>query len=54
MLLVEGWMIQKHVTKSRKPEPPNQAKILAKLVMEKQINSALHYVSEGCRGLLPL
>lgn len=54
MLLGEGWMMQKHVTKSRKPEPPNRAEIFTKLVMEEQINSALHYLSEDCRGLLPL
>ena len=48
-------MIQKRITKSRKPEPPNRAKIFAKLVMEGQINSALRYLSEeDWGGLLPL
>ena len=41
----EGRMILKRITKSRKPEPPNQAMIFAKLVMERQINSALRYLT---------
>ena len=54
-LLREGRMIQKRMSKSRKPEPQNRAKIFAKLVMEGQINSALRYLSEeDCGGLLPL
>ena len=48
-------MIQKRITKSKKPEPPNRSKILAKLVMEGQINSALRFLSEeDCGCLLPL
>lgn len=49
----EGRMIQKRIMKSRKPEPPNLAKIFAKLVMGGHINLALRYLSEeDCGGLL--
>ena len=48
-------MIQRHLDRSRKADPPNNAKIFAKLVMESQIHSVLRYLSEeGCGGVLPL
>lgn len=40
-LLCEWRMIQKRIMKSRKPEPPNRAKVFAKLVMEGQISLPL-------------
>ena len=45
-LLREGRMIQRRLLKSNKNDPPNKARIFAKLVMEGQINSALRYLSE--------
>lgn len=45
-LVREGRMIQKRLKKPRGKEPPNKAKIFAKLVFEGQINSALPYLSE--------
>ena len=54
-LLREGRSIQKRLVKTKRTEPPNKAKIFAKLVMEGQINSALRYLSENeCGGVLPL
>jgi len=54
-LLREGRMIQRRLVKSRKTDPPNKAKIFAKLIMEGQINSALRYLSDDdCKGVLPL
>ena len=54
-LLREGRMIQRHLDRSPKADPPNKAKIFAKLVMEGQIHSALRYLSEeDCGGVLPL
>ena len=54
-LVREGHMIQRHIQKSCKKDPPNKAKIFAKLVMEGQINSALRYLSENDGGgVLPL
>ncbi|CAB3984705.1 Hypothetical predicted protein, partial [Paramuricea clavata] len=54
-LLREGRSIQKRVAKAKRTEPPNKAKIFAKLVMEGQINSALRYLSEAdCDVVLPL
>ena len=54
-LLREGRSIQKRLAKAKRTEPPNKAKIFAKLVMEGQINSALRYLSEAdCDGVLPL
>ncbi|CAB4036471.1 RNA-directed DNA polymerase from mobile element jockey-like, partial [Paramuricea clavata] len=54
-LLREGRSIQKSLAKAKRTEPPNKAKIFAKLVMEGQINSALRYLSEAdCDGVLPL
>ena len=48
-------MIQRRLSKSNKNDPPNKARIFAKLVMEGQINSALRYLSEDdSRGVLPL
>ena len=53
--LREGRMIQRHIQKSCKKDPPNKAKIFAKLVMEGRINSALRYLSENDGGgVLPL
>lgn len=43
-------MIQRRLTKPRKPEPPNKAKIFAKLVLERKINSALRFLSEEDSG----
>ena len=37
-LLREGRMIQKRLVKSRKADPPNKAKIFAKLIMQGQIH----------------
>ena len=54
-LLREGRMIQRRIQKSCRNDPPNKAKIFAKLVMEGQINSALRYLSENDGGgVLPL
>jgi hypothetical protein len=54
-LLREGRMIQARIGKSKKSEPPDRAKIFAKLVMEGQINSAMRFLSEeGNGGVLPL
>ena len=54
-LLREGRSIQKRLVKTKRIEPPNKAKIFAKLVMEGQINSALRYLGENeCGGVLPL
>ena len=54
-LLREGRMIQRRLSKSNKDDPPNKARIFAKLVMEGQINSALRYLSEDdSGGVLPL
>ena len=48
-------MIQRQLDRSPKADPPNKAKIFAKLVMEGQIHSALWYLSEeDCGGVLPL
>ena len=48
-------MIQRHLSMSHKNDPPNKARIFAKLVMEGQINSALRYLSEDdSGGVLPL
>ena len=50
-----GGLIQRHLSKSNKNDPPNKARIFAKLVMEGQINSALRYLSEDdSGGVLPL
>lgn len=49
-----GRMIQKRLTKPRRNEPPNKAKIFAKLVLEGHINSALRYLTEqDSGGILP-
>ena len=54
-LLRNGRLIQRHLDRSRKADPPNKAKIFAKLVMEGQIHSALSYLSEeDYGGALPL
>ena len=43
------------IGRSRKIEPPNKAKIFAKLVMESQTNAALRYLSDNdSKGVLPL
>lgn len=48
-------MVQPRIGRSRKIEPPNKAKIFAKLVMEGQIKAAQRYLSENdSKGLLPL
>ena len=48
-------MIQRRLSKANKNDPPNKARIFAKLVMEGQINSALRYLSEDdSGGVLPL
>ena len=47
-------MIQKRLTKPRRNDPPNKAKMFAKLVLEGQINSTLRYLSEqDSGGILP-
>ena len=54
-LLREGRMIQRRLSKSHKNDPPNKARIFAKLVMKGQINFALRYLSEDeSGGVLPL
>ena len=48
-------MIQRRIHNSCKKDPPNKAKIFAKLVMEGRINSALRYLSKNDGGgVLPL
>ena len=42
--------MQRHLDSSRKADPPNKAKIFAKLVIEGQIHSALSYLSEEDYG----
>ena len=55
ILLREGRMIQKRLTKPRRNDTPNKAKIFANLVLEGRINSALRYLSEqDSGGILPL
>ena len=49
-LLREGRMIQRRLLKSNKNDPPNKARIFAKLLMEGQINSALRYLSKDDSG----
>ena len=49
-LLREGRMIQRRLSKSHKNDPPNKARIFAKLVMQDQINSALRNLSEDDSG----
>ena len=54
-LIREGRVIQQRIGRSRKIEPPNKAKIFAKLVMEGQIKAALRVLSDNdSKGLLPL
>ena len=54
-LIREGRLIQQRIGRSRKIEPPNKAKIFAKLVMEGQIKAALRFLSDNdSKGLLPL
>ena len=51
--LREGRMIKRRIQKSCRNDPPNKAKIFAKLVMERQISSALRYLIENDgRGVL--
>ena len=49
-------MIQRRIQKSRKnSDPPNEARVFAKLVMDGQIISALRFLSEAeSGGVLPL
>ena len=48
-------MIQRRLSRSNENDPPNKARIFAKLFMEGQINSALRYLSEDdSGGVLPL
>ena len=54
-LLREGRMIQRRLSKLHKNDPPNKARIFAKLVMEGQIILALRYLSDdNSGGVLPL
>ena len=54
-LVREGKAIQRRLQKSKQHDPPNKAKIFAKLIMEGQINSALRFLSENSGGgVLPL
>ena len=47
-------MIQKRLPKPRRNDPPNKAKMFAKLVVEGQVNSTLQYLSEqDSGGILP-
>lgn len=43
-------MIQKRLTKPRRNDPPNKAKIFAQLVLEGRINSALRHLREQDSG----
>ena len=49
-LLREGRIIQGRIGKLKSSDPPNRAKVFAKLVMEGQINSALRFLSESSSG----
>lgn len=52
-LLREGRTIQKRLVRSQKKDPLHKAKISAKLIMERQINSILRYLTDdGCGGEL--
>ena len=52
-LLREGRTIQKRLVRSQKKDPLHKAKISAKLIMERQINSILRYFTDdGCGGEL--
>ena len=54
-LLREGRSIQKRIRKTKRGNPPNKAKIFAKLVMQGQINFALRFLSDDdYGGVLPL
>jgi len=54
-LIREGRAIQQRLSKGKRADPPNKAKIFANLVMNGQINSALRYLSDNnCEGVLPL
>lgn len=46
-LIREGRTIQQRIGRSRKIEPPNKAKIFAKLVIKGQIIAALRYLSDN-------
>ena len=54
-LLREGRTIQKRLIKShQKKDYPHKAKILANLIIEGRINSALRYpTNDGCGGVYP-
>ena len=43
-------MIQKRLSNSRRVDPPNAARVFANLIMSRQINSALRYLSENNGG----
>ena len=49
-LLREERMIQKRLSNSRMVDPPNAARVFANLIMSRQINSALRYLSENNGG----
>ena len=49
-LLRKGRMIQKRLSNSRRVDPPNAARVFANLIMSRQINSALRYLSENNEG----
>ena len=49
-LLRKGRMIQKRLSNSRRVDPPNAARVFANLIMSRQINSALRYLSENNGG----
>ena len=47
-------MIQRRLQKAKRHDPPNKAKIFAKLVVEGQMNSALRFLSDDdSGGVLP-
>ena len=49
-LLREGRSIQKCIRKTKRANPPDKAKIFARLVMRGQINSALRFLSDDVYG----
>ena len=49
-LLREGRAIQNRIRKTKRANPPDKAKIFAKLVMQGQINSALRFLSDDDYG----
>ena len=54
-LLREGRLLQSRLSKAKSQSPQDKARIFANLIMDGQINSAVHFLTEnGNNGILPL